>query len=369
MGSFAPPSRRPGFLPALALALALALPACVDLGRPVVTVPTDDAAVSDGGAADLLIPTDDAEGALDALDGGPLVAPIRSGLRGDFFIGLDFQNYTGTYFDAVVDFDQQAIARAGAARTGRPNLFSARWTGEVRSSTDGDHVFVVTSNDGVRMWLDDTLVIDDWAAGSRDREGTFTMVKEQQYRIKLEYFQEGSVGNCSLKWSGPGFSQKVISSGNLRHATRRAGLPGLRAEFFSDATLTTLAGIFHDTRISFTSQEAPIFAVARTGSDMNYSARWTGEVLADFSEDYTFEIDVDDSARVWLDDVQIVAPPGGGSNISRGTTPLKAGQWYRLRVEFSQTFGPSSMFLRWAAPSLLPTLVPTDHLRYPSGDD
>jgi len=64
----------------------------------------------------------------------------------------------------------------------------------------------------------------------------------------------------------------------------------------------------------------------------------------------------------------IVAPPSGASRISRGTTPLKEGQWYRLRVEFSQTFGPSSMVLRWVAPSLVLTVVPPDRLRYPSDD-
>jgi len=346
---------------ALALGIALALPACIDLGRPL-------SVTTDGGAGDLLAPSGDTAGALDGLDGGPVAPPIRSGLRGDFYTGLDFENYTGTYFDAVVDFDEQATAKMGAARTGRPADFSARWTGEVHSVTDGAHVFVVRADDGVRLWIGDTLLIDDWAGGSRVREGTFTMIKDQRYPIKLEYFQTGNSGNCALRWRVPGAAERVISSGNLRNTTLRAGMPGLRAEFFSDATLTTVSGIFHDTRISFSEQEAPVFARARTGSDINYSARWTGELLADFSEDYTFEITVDDGARVWLDDILIVAPPSGASRISRGTTPLKEGQWYRLRVEFSQTFGPSSMVLRWVAPSLVLTVVPPDRLRYPSDD-
>ena len=49
------------------------------------------------------------------------------------------------------------------------NQFSVRWTGFVEATSSGSHQFQTRSNDGVRLWIDGELVIDNWTAHGDDR--------------------------------------------------------------------------------------------------------------------------------------------------------------------------------------------------------
>ena len=53
------------------------------------------------------------------------------------------------------------------------NQFSARWTGQVEATATGNFRFQTRSDDGVRLWINGSLVIDNWTshtvANRRDR--------------------------------------------------------------------------------------------------------------------------------------------------------------------------------------------------------
>jgi MSHA biogenesis protein MshQ len=40
--------------------------------------------------------------------------------------------------------------------------FSARWTGKVKAPITGSITFSTVSDDGVRLWIDNNLIIDNW---------------------------------------------------------------------------------------------------------------------------------------------------------------------------------------------------------------
>jgi hypothetical protein len=43
-----------------------------------------------------------------------------------------------------------------------PDNFSARWTGSFDFATSGSYTFNAVSDEGIRVWVDDVLLIDQW---------------------------------------------------------------------------------------------------------------------------------------------------------------------------------------------------------------
>ena len=94
-----------------------------------------------------------------------------------------------------------------------------------------------------------------------------------------------------------------------------------------------------------------------------FSARWTGELQAQYSEPYTIYVDSDDGNRVWLNEQLIIdswvdrpAPEGSV------TVNLVAGQKYLLRVEYYENHLYAGIRLRWSSPSTPKQIIPQSQL-------
>jgi len=72
---------------------------------------------------------------------------------------------------------------------GMPNEnWSARWTIE-RELSGGTYRFSVWADDGVRVWVDDTLIIDGWVEGGARNYVADVNLADGLHRAKVEYFQ------------------------------------------------------------------------------------------------------------------------------------------------------------------------------------
>jgi hypothetical protein len=76
--------------------------------------------------------------------------------------------------------------------------FSARWTSRQQFSA-GFHTFNVTSGDGVRLYVDDILVLDSWQPmhGSASVKRYLTA---GEHTVVLEYFEQAGVAMVKLDW-------------------------------------------------------------------------------------------------------------------------------------------------------------------------
>jgi len=93
--------------------------------------------------------------------------------------------------------------------------------------------------------------------------------------------------------------------------------------------------------------------------DDSFSARWTGEVEAAFTETYTFYTSTDDGVRLWVDGQQLVdAWVDQSTTEYRGTIDLVAGNTYSLVMEYYENTGGAVAQLRWSSPSTPKGLVP-----------
>jgi PKD repeat protein/uncharacterized protein YraI len=79
------------------------------------------------------------------------------------------------------------------------NNFSARWTRKL-SFSSGTYRISVWVDDGVRLWVDDTLVIDSWKDGSlRLLEAEHT-ISSGKHRIKVEYYERSGDARIEVTW-------------------------------------------------------------------------------------------------------------------------------------------------------------------------
>jgi hypothetical protein len=80
-----------------------------------------------------------------------------------------------------------------------PDQFSARWSGYWDFEV-GVYTFFAFADDGVRLWLDDQLLIDSWATGRGSHQATVTVTEAGLHRLKLEYFEATGEAAIRLHW-------------------------------------------------------------------------------------------------------------------------------------------------------------------------
>ncbi len=78
-----------------------------------------------------------------------------------------------------------------------------------------------------------------------------------------------------------------------------------------------------------------------------FTTRWSGEVEACFSEDYTLAVFASDGVRLWLDDHLLIDHLDGGGRVYSPPVHLTAGQRYRLRLLLRHTAGTPEAHLCW----------------------
>jgi hypothetical protein len=140
-------------------------------------------------------------------------ATTGDGLRGEYFDNANLTNLGVARIDGTVDFNWGTGSPDPAIA---PNTFSVRWTGQVQPTTSGTYTFFTQTDDGVRLWVNGTQLINNWTTGGyRERSGTIALVAGQQYDIRLEYYENTSSATARLLWSGPGVTRQVIPQSQL----------------------------------------------------------------------------------------------------------------------------------------------------------
>ena len=137
-------------------------------------------------------------------------------------------------------------------------------------------------------------------------------------------------------------------------ATRGTGLKG---EYYTGTDFGKLVLTQIDPQIDFPwGGNAPDDAVGAS----NFSARWTGDVAAQFTETYTFYTITDDGIRLWINGQLIIDNwTHHGDTEDTGKIDLVAGQYCNLVMEYFQAGGGSIMQLGWLSPSIEKQIIPT----------
>ena len=129
--------------------------------------------------------------------------------------------------DATVDFQFGTGTPAPDNKEYKPEEFSMRWTGSVIAEETGDHEFIVTSENGIRLWVNDMTLklIEGWTSSGERREltGSVRLIGGRAYPLRLDYFKFKSKGaSVKLEWHPPHGAQQVIPARNLSPAGTRS---------------------------------------------------------------------------------------------------------------------------------------------------
>jgi hypothetical protein len=137
-----------------------------------------------------------------------------TGLPAEYYRTRNLTGTAVTRTDAGINFDW---GKGAPNVAGFPSdRFSIRWNGRVLAPATGTYVFTTTTDDGVRLWLNDSLVINDWVDhAARSSSATVNLVAGQFYKIKMEFYENGGKASVKLEWAYPGQTRQVIPALSL----------------------------------------------------------------------------------------------------------------------------------------------------------
>jgi hypothetical protein len=134
------------------------------------------------------------------------------GLRGEYFNNADLTALLMTRIDSTVDFNWGTGAPPGLG----VDTFSVRWTGRVQAAFSETYTFYTQSDDGVRLWVNGALLINNWTAHSlREDRASLSLVAGQTYDVRLEFFEQAGAAAVRLLWSSVSTPKVVVPGARL----------------------------------------------------------------------------------------------------------------------------------------------------------
>jgi hypothetical protein len=243
--------------------------------------------------------------------------------RGEYFPRVDLAG-TPTLIrnDTTIDFNWGRYAPV----TGMPaDGFSARWVRTLWFD-QGTYRFHATVDDGVRLYVDNILVINAWQDGGvREVTGDRTL-NAGTHTVRVEYYERTGEALIRTWW------EKTTS------------YPDWRGEYWSNRWLDgTPTVVRNDASIDFNwVWGSP--AVNLPTDD--FSARWVRTVNFDAAT-YRFHVLVDDGARLWIDDRLVIDSwRDGAVRELREDRTLTRGD-HRIKVEFYERTGEARIRVWW----------------------
>jgi hypothetical protein len=235
--------------------------------------------------------------------------------------------------DPNVDFDW---ASSGPGHKIGSDKFSVRWTRQV-FFTAGVYRFFARVDDGVRLWVDDKLIIDQWHEAATMTYVSDSYILPGTHRVRVEYYNVAGQSHVRTWWE------------------RQEVYPDWKAEYFSGRLPDAKPDLVrNDSQIRFNwSGDAPAPGIQ---SD-NFSVRWTQRTHFDQGL-YRFYIRADKGMRIWLDSSLVIDLWNNpGSGLRTVNLSLSEGQ-YSVRVEYYNLGGSARAELRWDL--IASTLAATD---------
>lgn len=141
---------------------------------------------------------------------------LGTGLKGEYFDGITLNpaQLYGTRIDSAVDFNWGT----GLNNLGQPAYFSIRWTGQIRAEKSETYTFYTQSDDGVRLYIDGTLVINqftDHASTEHTSTSTFAWTAGTKHDVVVEYYENQGFAVIQLKWSSATTAKQIVPQQNL----------------------------------------------------------------------------------------------------------------------------------------------------------
>jgi hypothetical protein len=205
--------------------------------------------------------------------------------------------------------------------------FSARWMRYLELAA-GTYRFTMTSDDGMRVYVDGHLLINEWYDHPAKTVSADRVLAAGHHLVVVEYYENTVDAVARLSWAPV------------------TAITNWRGEYFNNKTLSgSPALVRDDAQINFAwGNGSPAPAAVRSD---NFSVRWTRS-LNPAAGTYRFSMTVDDGGRLWVNGHLLIdawkdQPPRtytGDIYLPGGGVPVK--------MEYYENGGSATAQLSWA---------------------
>ena len=292
----------------------------------------------------------------------PAPPHVGQGLQGVYYSNIDFTGSTVTRTDSTINFDWGS---GGPSSTIGTDTFSVRWTGQILADKTEGYLFHTRTDDGVRLWVDGQLIIDQWLPQSAtEHSGSIDLVAGQKYDIKMEYFERYGGALAELRWSSATTPKEIVPESHLFATQAPDSEPepegGLWALIYDNMDFTdhVLTRRVSDVNFDWGSGSPD----ALIDADM-FSVHFTGRVKPTKTERYTFYTQSDDGVRLRVNGQTLIdrLVPQSMTEHS-GVIELEAGKEYEIGLDYFERFGSAAVKLLWSSASTPKQVIPSENL-------
>ncbi len=171
------------------------------------------------------------------------------GLYATYYNSMDLTSKAVNRVDPGVDFNWGLDAPATGVTKER---FSVRWTGLIKADYSENYTFYTSTDDGVRLWINNQLIVDQWTDHPvKTYSGSIQLQAGKTYPITMEYYDHTQHAVARLLWSSASQPKAVVPKDNLysvptadrlSNLTTDALIDRLALDIQSDGVINNIAG-------------------------------------------------------------------------------------------------------------------------------
>ncbi len=115
---------------------------------------------------------------------------------GSYYSGTNFDYFLKSQNDPEIDFEWFNGSPQGVP----VDSFSVRWQGTLNLAEASWYTFYTTSDDGVRLWVDNKKIIDKWLVQSPHTYSTIRWLTAGNHDVTVEYFENSGGAMVQVAW-------------------------------------------------------------------------------------------------------------------------------------------------------------------------
>src|SRR5215212_1982409 len=205
--------------------------------------------------------------------------------------------------------------------------FTARWVGTFDFEASG-YEFTATSDDGIRLWVDGQLLIDQWKDQAAATYKATKAMTAGEHEVKVEYYENAGLAVAKVSWA------KTCSKGTFLAQYRNE-----LKTFSTQPVLTRCETAVNDD-----------WGSGSPGSGVNadsFTSHWVGTF--DFgASGYEFTAASDDGIRLWVDGQLLIDQwKDQAAATYKATKAMTAGE-HEVKVEYYENAGLAVAKVSWA---------------------
>ena len=148
----------------------------------------------------------------------------------DIASGLQYAYYEGNW-DKLPDFSKLTPKEVGDAGNfdvsvaKRKDNFALRFDGTIKLDKDGDYRFLIGSDDGSRLWIDEKIAVDNDGVHGYEQKRKAMKMKAGLHTFAVEFFEKTGGEELAVDFEGPGTTQQPLITIVVAPATAKGSAP------------------------------------------------------------------------------------------------------------------------------------------------